>query len=79
MPTVRPDANSAPRDIARDLGWPMGRAKTAFSYADLADEAASRYWQNRPDGNVADLNRWRRQRLQDTTAPAVWLRRAAAM
>lgn len=37
----------APRDIARDLGWAMGRAKTAFSYADLADEAASRYWDKR--------------------------------
>lgn len=79
MPTVRPDANSAPRDIARDLGWPMGRGQTAYSYADLADEAAARYWQARPDGNVADLTRWRHRRRQDTTAPAVWLRRAAAM
>lgn len=70
------DANLAPRHIARDLGWPMGRKQTAFSYEALADEAAHRYWQARPDGNVADLARWRHRRRQDTVAPVVWLRRA---
>lgn len=46
-PVRRTEPEAPPREIARDLGWAMGKGDTAFSYAALADEAASRYWDNR--------------------------------
>lgn len=69
--------DNGPGRIAHALGWAKpGGAYLHWSWDGLLDQAALRYWQNRPEPSAAALTEHRRRRLRERTSPAVWLRRA---